>query len=1128
MKFIHLHVHTEYSLLDGACRIPDLIQRVKELGMPGVAITDHGVMYGVIDFYKTAKEKGIKPIIGCEVYLAPNSRFERKGQKEQLLHLILLAKNQEGYKNLIKLVTLSYLEGFYYKPRIDKELLRNYSKGLIGLTSCIAGEIPTYILQGNIDKARESILEYLSIFDPGDFYLELQDNGLPEQKIVNNKLISLSKDLEVPIVASNDVHYLNREDAELHDILLCIQTGSKLKDENRLKFETNEFYLKSQEEMEKIFGNVPSALENTYKIAEKCNLEIILNNILFPTFKVPEGETLESWFEKLCWENVGKKFKNITPEIEERLNYEIRVIKQMGFSGYFLIVSDFVNFAKKNGIPVGPGRGSAAGSLVAYVLGITNLEPTRWRLIFERFLNPERITMPDIDIDFCFERREEVINYVREKYGKDHVAQIITFGTMAARAAIRDVGRVLDVSYGEVDRLAKMIPPNTSIEEAISLSPELQELIKNDPTYEKIISTAKSLEGYARHASIHAAGIVISKEPITEYVPLQTMEGGNEIVTQFPMTNLEELGLLKMDFLGLRTLTVINDALKDIKRRYGIELDINNISLEDKKVYELLQSGETIGVFQLESKGMRNLLKEVQPEKFEDLIAVLALYRPGPLGRLESYIKRKKKEEEIKYLHPDLEPILSETYGVIIYQEQVMEIAHRLAGFSLGQADLLRRAMGKKMPEVMEQQREIFINGAKERGIPEDIAREIFEDMAKFAEYGFNKSHSAAYALISYQTAYLKAYYPKEYMASVMTSVMGNNEKLAKYLAEAKRMGIKILPPDINESMIGFTVTSEGIRFSLSGIKNVGEKVAKAIVQEREENGRFKSILDFAHRLDKRIMNKKTLESLIKAGTFDSFKYTRRTLLDKVEKILNLSQNSKKGGVVQTSLLEFSTEPSENFFENLPELSLEELLSMEKEILGFYISYDPLLDLQQFSNKLFDINIEDLYDMENGKYVVISGILKNLRETIDRKKQKMLFATLEDITGELDLTIFSSVYNTHKNLLLEGKKVIVAGKLENSKEEEERIKIIVDNIGELEGEILVVKLNSSKLDYKFVFDLKEFLKRRRGLNPVFIELKGEKILASYEFWVKIDDEFLKSLERFLGPDHSFSIERLSF
>ncbi|MEN2984767.1 MAG: DNA polymerase III subunit alpha [Dictyoglomaceae bacterium] len=1127
MNFIHLHVHTEYSLLDGACRIPDLIQKVKELGMSAVAITDHGVMYGVIDFYKTAKENGIKPIIGCEVYLTPNSRFEKKGQKDPLFHLILLVKDKEGYKNLIKLLTLSYLEGFYYKPRIDKELLRSYSKGLIALSSCLAGEIPTYILQGNIDKARSAIFEYLDIFG-NDFYLEIQDNGLPEQKIVNNILISLSKELDVPLVATNDVHYLNKEDSELHDILLCIQTGSKLKDKNRLRFETDEFYLKSQEEMEKSFANIPSSLENTYKIAEKCNLEINLNNIILPTFEVPEGETLESYFEKLCWENAKKRIKNITPEIKERLNYEISVIKQMGFAGYFLIVSDFVNYAKSKGIPVGPGRGSAAGSLVAYVLGITNLEPTRWGLIFERFLNPERITMPDIDIDFCFERREEVINYVREKYGKDHVAQIITFGTMAARAAIRDVGRVLDVPYAEVDRLAKMIPPNTSIESAISSSSELQNLIKHNPTYEKIISIAKKLEGYARHASIHAAGIVISKEPITEYVPLQTMDGGNEIVTQFPMTNLEELGLLKMDFLGLRTLTVINDTLKDIKNRYGIELDLNNISLDDKKVYELLQQGETIGVFQLESKGMRNLLKEVKPEKFEDLIAVLALYRPGPLGRLESYIKRKKGEEEIKYLHPALEPILSETYGVIIYQEQVMEIAHKLAGFSLGQADLLRRAMGKKMPEVMEQQREIFINGAKERGISEEIAKEIFEDMARFAEYGFNKSHSAAYALISFQTAYLKAYYPKEYMASLMTSVMGNNDKLAKYLAEAKRMGIKILPPDINESMVGFTVTSEGIRFGLSGIKNVGDNVAKAIVEEREKNGKFKSILDFAQRLNTRVINKRALESLIKAGAFDNFKYTRRTFLTNIEKILDLSQNSKKKEIIQASLWEFSLESPEISFENLPEFSLEELLSMEKEVLGFYVSYDPLLELQRFSNKLFDINIEDLFEMESGKYVVISGILKNLRETLDRKNQKMLFATLEDLTGEVDLTIFSSVYNIHKNLLIEGKKVIIAGKLENSKEEEERIKIIVDDIEDLEGEALIIKLNSSRIDYKFIFDLKEFLKEKKGLNPVFIQLKGEKILTSCEFWVKINDEFLRSLEKFLGDSHSYDIVRLNF
>jgi len=1114
MKFVHLHVHSEYSLLDGACRIPELIQKVKELGMPAVAITDHGVMYGVIDFYKIAKENGIKPIIGCEFYLTPTSRFEKKGQKSPLYHLIILAKNLTGYKNLVKLITLSYLEGFYYKPRIDKELLKKYSEGLIGLSSCLAGEIPSYILQGDIDKAKMAINEYLDIFGPSNFYLELQDNGLAEQKFVNDKLIELSKELDVPVVASNDVHYINKEDAELHDILLCIQTNSKLNDKNRLKFNSNEFYLRSSEEMEKLFSHIPQALENTHKIAESCNLEISLNNIILPTFKVPQGETIETYFEKLCWENAEKKFKNITPNIKERLEYEISVIKQMGFAGYFLIVSDFVNFAKNNGIPVGPGRGSAAGSLVAYVLGITNLNPLQWNLIFERSLNPERVTMPDIDIDFCFERRDEVINYVREKYGNDHVAQIITFGTMAARAAIRDVGRVLDIPYREVDRLAKMIPPNSSIEEALSI-PELKKLIEENPTYEKLISIAKKLEGYARHASIHAAGIVISRDPITEYVALQTMED-NAIVTQLPMNNLEELGLLKIDFLGLRTLTVINDTLKEIKKRYNIDLDINDIPLDDKKVYNLLQSGETIGVFQLESKGMRNLLKDVKPEKFEDLIAVLALYRPGPLGRLESYIRRKKGEEEVRYLHPALQSILSETYGVIIYQEQVMEIAHKLAGFSLGQADLLRRAMGKKMPEVMEEQREIFIKGAKEKGISEEIAREIFDDMAKFAEYGFNKSHSAAYALISYQTAYLKTYYPKEYMASIMTSVMGNNEKLARYLAEAKRMGIKILPPSINDSMVGFSVTSDGIRFGLSGIKNVGDNVAKAIVEEREKRGKFKSIFDFASRLDTKFINKRALESLIKAGAFDNFNYSRRTFLANIDKILDLSQGFKKKNKLQASLWDISLE--EDFsLENLKEFSLEEILSMEKEVLGFYISYDPLMEIQKISNLLFDINIDDLIEMNDGSHVIISGLLKNLRETYDKKDKKMVFATLEDLTGSIDLTIFSSLYEARKNMLIEGKKVIVSGKLENPKDEEERVKIIVEDIKDLDEEVLIIKLDPNKINYSIIFELRDILRRHRGLTPVFIELEESKILTSYEYWVNINNNILlKSLENLLG------------
>lgn len=1124
MGFVHLHVHSEYSLLDGACKLDELVEQAVNFNMPAVALTDHGVMYGVIDFYKIAKEKGIKPIIGCEVYVTPDSRFEKKGQRGDLFHLILLAKDFEGYKNLTKLVSLSFIEGFYYKPRVDKELLREYSKGLIALTSCLAGEIPTYILNNRIDKAKEAIREYLDIFGE-DFYLELQDNGLEEQKYVNERLIELSKEFNIPLVATNDVHYLNKEDAEIHDILLCIQTGSKLNDKDRLRFKTDEFYFKSEEEMSKIFGNIPEALENTIKIAEKCNLELPLNKVILPVFEVPEGETLDSYFERLCWEGARKRFgDNIPNHIKERLEYEISVIKQMGFSGYFLIVQDFVRYAKNKGIPVGPGRGSAAGSLVSYVLGITNIEPTRWGLIFERFLNPERITMPDIDIDFCFERREEVIDYVRNKYGKEHVAQIITFGTMAARASVRDVGRVLNVPYNEVDRIAKLIPPNSSIEEALQSSQELQNLVENNAQAKKIIDIAKRIEGQARHASIHAAGIVISKDPLMEYVPLQIMNS-SEVVTQFPMTNLEELGLLKMDFLGLRTLTVIYDTLKKIKENYGIDIDIDNLPLDDPKVYELLQKGETIGVFQLESRGMRNLLREIKPEKFEDLIAVLALYRPGPLGRLESYIKRKRGEEKIEYMHPSLEPILSETYGVIIYQEQVMEIAHRLAGFSLGQADVLRRAMGKKKPEVMEEQREIFVKGAKERGIPEEVAKDIFEDMAKFAEYGFNKSHSAAYAYVSYQTAYLKVYYPKEFMSSLLTSVRNNTSKLSKYIAEAKRMGIKILPPDINESMVYFTVTNEGIRFGLSAVKNVGEGVAIAIVNERE-NGKFKSILDFVKRLNSRVINKRALESLIKSGAFDSFELSRKSLLENIDKLLDSVQSSKKLPVTQASLIDTVELIKDPVIMNTEEFTVEELMEMEKEMLGLYVSYDPQEELREISQKLFENTIDELVDVESGSWIIVPGILKNVREILDRKNQKMLFATLEDYTGEADITVFSSVYNKFKNILQEGKRVVVGGRLEVDKDDnEEKVKIMVEQVDELDGNVLLINLNANRT-YELIYKIREILKNRKGLTPVIIKLDNEKILISPEFWIKWSEDIKKDLNQLIKFGITFELRHI--
>jgi DNA polymerase-3 subunit alpha len=1111
-------------LLDGACKLDELVEQAVNFNMPAVALTDHGVMYGVIDFYKIAKEKGIKPIIGCEVYVTPDSRFEKKGQRGDLFHLILLAKDFEGYKNLTKLVSLSFIEGFYYKPRVDKELLREYSKGLIALTSCLAGEIPTYILNNRIDKAKEAIREYLDIFGE-DFYLELQDNGLEEQKYVNERLIELSKEFNIPLVATNDVHYLNKEDAEIHDILLCIQTGSKLNDKDRLRFKTDEFYFKSEEEMSKIFGNIPEALENTIKIAEKCNLELPLNKVILPVFEVPEGETLDSYFERLCWEGARKRFgDNIPNHIKERLEYEISVIKQMGFSGYFLIVQDFVRYAKNKGIPVGPGRGSAAGSLVSYVLGITNIEPTRWGLIFERFLNPERITMPDIDIDFCFERREEVIDYVRNKYGKEHVAQIITFGTMAARASVRDVGRVLNVPYNEVDRIAKLIPPNSSIEEALQSSQELQNLVENNAQAKKIIDIAKRIEGQARHASIHAAGIVISKDPLMEYVPLQVMNS-SEVVTQFPMTNLEELGLLKMDFLGLRTLTVIYDTLKKIKENYGIDIDIDNLPLDDPKVYELLQKGETIGVFQLESRGMRNLLREIKPEKFEDLIAVLALYRPGPLGRLESYIKRKRGEEKVEYMHPSLEPILSETYGVIIYQEQVIEIAHRLAGFSLGQADVLRRAMGKKKPEVMEEQREIFVKGAKERGIPEEVAKDIFEDMAKFAEYGFNKSHSAAYAYVSYQTAYLKVYYPKEFMSSLLTSVRNNTSKLSKYIAEAKRMGIKILPPDINESMVYFTVTNEGIRFGLSAVKNVGEGVAIAIVNERE-NGKFKSILDFVKRLNSRVINKRALESLIKSGAFDSFELSRKSLLENIDKLLDSVQSSKKLPVTQASLIDTVELIKDPVIMNTEEFTVEELMEMEKEMLGLYVSYDPQEELREISQKLFENTIDELVDVESGSWIIVPGILKNVREILDRKNQKMLFATLEDYTGEADITVFSSVYNKFKDILQEGKRVVVGGRLEVDKDEnEEKVKIMVEQVDELDGNVLLINLNANRT-YELIYKIREILKNRKGLTPVIIKLDNEKILISPEFWIKWSEDIKKDLNQLIKFGITFELRHI--
>jgi len=850
-NFVHLHTHTEYSLLDGACRIKELVAKAKKYKMPALAITDHGVMYGVIQFYKEAIRQGVKPIIGCEVYVAPNSRFDKSTQrKETPYHLILLAKNNEGYKNLIKLVTLSYLEGFYYKPRIDKKILKEYSKGLIGLSACLKGEIPYYILQNNLNKVKEVAIDFVSIFGEDNFYLELQKNGIPEQEIVNENLIKIGQELSIPLVATNDIHYLEKKDASAHEILLCIQTATNLDDPKRLKFTTDKFYFCSPEEMNQNFSEIPQAIENTIRIAERCNLKINFKQAQLPEFSVPPNYNISSYLKELCYNGLKERYTTITRELEERLEYELSVIEKMGFVPYFLIVWDFVRYAKEKNIMVGPGRGSAAGSLVAYCLKITNVDPMAYGLLFERFLNPERISMPDFDIDFCYERREEVIEYVSKKYGEDKVAQIITFGTMAARAAIRDVGRALGIPYSQVDTIAKMIPwePNITIKKALNIESGLEDLIKKDKNIKKLIDIASSLEGLARHASTHAAGIVLSQKPLTDYVPLQkTTEG--EICTQYAMAELEELGLLKMDFLGLRTLTVIGNALEIIKHTQGKEVDINQIPLDDQLVYKMLSQGNCTGIFQLESEGMRDLVKRLKPESIEDIAALLALYRPGPLGSgmIEDFINRKKGIVKIKYPHPRLESILKETYGVIIYQEQVMKIASELAGFTLGQADILRKAMGKKQKAVMEKQREIFIKGAQKNGIGKSTATEIFDLIAYFAGYGFNKSHSVSYAFISYQTAYLKTHYPVEYMASLLTSVMGNNDKVALYIKECKNMHIDILPPDINQSLVNFTVVRENtIRFGLAAVKNVGEKAIESIIKERKKKSKFSSLLDFA------------------------------------------------------------------------------------------------------------------------------------------------------------------------------------------------------------------------------------------------------------------------------------------
>lgn len=1065
-EFIHLHTHSEFSLLDGASRLKSLIAKAKELGMGSIALTDHGVMYGIINFYEEATKQGIKPIIGCEVYVAPNSRFDRtRGGDDAYTHLVLLAENEQGYRNLMKLVTLSFFDGFYYKPRVDKEILEQYHEGLIAMSACLAGQVARHLMRDNCEAAKEEAIYFNNLFGQDNFFLEVQDHGIPEQKKVNEGMFRLSDELGIPLVATNDIHYTDRADAQAHDVLLCIQTGSTLSDGTRMKFDSDNFYLKSAQEMIELFPERPDAIENTCKIAERCNVEIKFGEYLLPNYEIPQGYTVEEYFEKLCYEGFEKRYPDPPEGYKERLEYEIGVIKQMGFPGYFLVVQDFVRYAKAHGIKVGPGRGSAAGSMVAYVLEITNVDPMDYDLLFERFLNPERISMPDIDIDFCFERRPEVIDYVTQKYGEDRVAQIITFGTMAAKAAIRDAGRVFDIPYGRVDKIAKLIPDGLNegrqwtIDAAMNASQELREAYESDELTKQVIDMARNLEGLVRQDSIHAAGVVIADQELTNRTPIQR-KGEAEIVTQYSMGCIEKLGLLKMDFLGLRTLTVIDNAIKNIKKNHGIDIDIDKIPFEDEQTFALLQRGEATGVFQLESSGMRALLKDLAPTAFTDIIALLALYRPGPLGSgmVKDFVERKHGRKEISYPHPSLEPILKETYGVMVYQEQVMRIASTMAGFSMGEGDTLRKAMGKKLPEVLAKFREKFIDGSVKNGVDAAQAGKIFDLIVYFAGYGFNKSHSTAYAVVSWQTAWLKAHYPVEFMAALLTSIMGNKDKVAQYINECRRMGIEILPPDVNESFRDFTVVGSAIRFGLSAVRNVGEGVIEAIISEREHGGQFKSIYDFCRRVDMGSLNKRTIESLIKGGAFDSCKVSRKQLLQTYERAVDLGVQSQKDKAAgQFTIFDLGdgggadtpAEVHDPIDETVPEFEKPELLAYEKEMLGLYVSDHPLLGLAEALASQTEFSTSELKEQKDGTIGWIGGIVAKLTRINTKKGDLMLFLELEDLDGSVETIIFPKMVEQYRDLLAEDKMLLIKGRLDIKEDE---VKLLAMEIKEFDPE----------------------------------------------------------------------------
>ncbi|NDL67673.1 DNA polymerase III subunit alpha [Anaerotalea alkaliphila] len=1149
-KFTHLHVHTEYSLLDGSSKIGELVRQAKKLGMESLAITDHGVMYGVVDFYREARNEGIKPIIGCEVYVAPRSRKDKEGKGDAANHhLVLLAENETGYRNLMQLVSFAFTEGFYYKPRIDKELLRQHREGLIGLSACLGGEVSQALLEEDYGKAKRAAVEYVRILGEGNFYLEVQDHGYEEQKRVNVQMARLSRELGIPLAATNDIHYTFEEDARAHDILLCIQTNKKVGDQDRMRYQGGQFFCKSPEEMESIFKDLPEAVANTERIAQRCNVELEFGKLKLPVYPVPSGTGPVEYLRELCLEGLARRYGERAKEQLPRLDYELDVIGNMGYVDYFLIVWDFIKYARDHGIIVGPGRGSAAGSLVSYCLRITDIDPIRYNLIFERFLNPERVSMPDIDIDFCYERRQEVIDYVVEKYGEEKVAQIITFGTMAARAVIRDVGRALDLPYAEVDAVAKMIPQELkmTIEKALSMNKELAALYSQKEEVRLLIDMSKRLEGLPRHSSTHAAGVVICDAPVYAYVPLSSNEGA--VTTQFPMNTLEELGLLKMDFLGLRTLTVIQNTVEAVFSDRGIQLDLDNLEYGDPQVYELISSGRTEGVFQLESEGMKSFMKELRPENLEDIIAGISLYRPGPMSSIPAYVQGKRNADRIQYDCKELEPILGTTYGCIVYQEQVMQIVRDLAGYTLGRSDLVRRAMSKKKSNIMLKERQNFIYGNPEegvegcvaKGIDEKVAAKIYDDMEDFAKYAFNKSHAAAYAIVAYQTAYLKCKYPVEFMASLISSVMGNTPKVAEYVLELKAMGIRILPPDVNEGDWNFSVSKDSIRFGLSAIRNVGRPVIEALVEERKKNGPYRSMTQLVRRMDGRDLNKRALEGLILAGALDSLGGTRMQYMQNCKTLLDAAAIGRKSvmeGQVNLFDLGAAEEPdAADHFPETGEFPQDQLLAHEKEMLGIYVSGHPLSrHEEEWRRKTSNTSADFLYVEEaqegglrvvEGQQAVIGGLLSEKSVKNTRNGQTMAFLTLEDLLGTVEVVVFPRQYEKYKDLLLLENKIFVKGRV--TVQEEQDAKLVCDTMalfGEGGGAPPAREAPAPERLGLFFADLESYnqlaeqvhalLEGQPGEAPVFLILRKEKQKKRGEKGVRPTPELLRKLEGLLG------------